>query len=387
MRLQHPLSVDLHVERVVSHARLVVLRLLGGRGYWSYGVEQVAEACRAADIPLAALPGDDRPDPELDQLSTLGPEASRRLWRYLGEGGIANAQQCLRYAASLAGHEVPWLDPAPLLRAGLYRPGETAPTPEKLRPEGRPLALVVFYRALVQAGDLLPIDALMAELEARGFLAVGLFATSLKELDAGALIERLHAVAAPPAIVLNATGFTLGAWADPLRLPDVPILQVVLASGGLEAWQEGTAGLAPRDLAMSVALPEMDGRVLARAVSFKSMGERCPLTEIDLVRHQPLDDRVAFTADLATGWARLRATPVMERRIAIVLPNYPSRDGRLANGVGLDTPASTIAVLRAMKTAGYGVAGLPADGGTSDGRAPAGRHQRAGRSAASACGG
>ena len=253
-------------------------------------------------------------------------------------------EQCLRYAASLIGHDVPWLEPAPLLRAGLYKPGRGILAPDDLRSDGRPLALVVLYRALIQAGDLLPIDSLLGELEARGFMAVGLFATSLKEPDAGVLIERLIALR-PPSIILNATGFTLGAEADPLRLPGVPILQVVLASGELRRWRDGTAGMAPRDLAMSVALPEIDGRVLARAVSFKSMGERCPLTEVDLVRHRPVADRIAFSADLAAAWSRLQVTPAADRRIAIVLPNYPARDGRLANGVGLDTPASAVGVL------------------------------------------
>ena len=51
-----------------------------------------------------------------------------------------------------------------------------------------------------------------------------------------------------------------------------------------------------------------------------------------------------------------------ERNIAIVLANYPARDGRLANGVGLDVPASCIEVLSALGEAGYAVADAPADG-------------------------
>ena len=73
LQLGHPLSVDLYVERVVARAGLVVLRLLGGRSYWPYGLEQVAAVCRAQRIPLAVLPGDDQPDPELAAWSTLPP--------------------------------------------------------------------------------------------------------------------------------------------------------------------------------------------------------------------------------------------------------------------------------------------------------------------------
>ena len=85
---------------VAAKAKLVVARILGGSGYWPYGIERLVETCRANDIPLALLPGDDKPDAELAERSTLPPEASRRLWRYLAEGGPANAANFLRYAGS-----------------------------------------------------------------------------------------------------------------------------------------------------------------------------------------------------------------------------------------------------------------------------------------------
>jgi cobaltochelatase CobN len=371
LRLSHPLSVDLHVERVVAQARLVIVRLLGGKGYWPYGIEQVATTCREQGIPLACLPGDDRPDPDLGALSTLPAAAQARLWRYLVHGGIDNAEQALRYAASLLGRDLPWQEPVPLPRAGLYHPGLPSPDLAGLMArwrQGRPRAIVVFYRALVQSGDLAPIDALLAALDQAGLDAAGLFVASLKDAEAAALAEAVLA-ATEPAVVLNATAFAVAAvdgdgsdGADPLAAADAPVLQVVLSGGGEEGWREGSRGLGPRDLAMSVALPEVDGRILARAVSFKAVAERDPRTEADLARHRPVPDRVAFTAELAAAWARLRATPAAERRIAVLLANYPNRDGRLANGVGLDTPASCIELLRALRGAGYAVAEAPEDG-------------------------
>ena len=113
---------------------------------------------------------------------------------------------------------------------------------------------------------------------------------------------------------------------------------------------------------MNVALPEVDGRILARAVSFKAEARFDNLTECPIVAYVPRRDRVAFTADLARAWIDLAGTPVAERRIGIVLANYPNRDGRLGNGVGLDTPAGTVELLRAMAAAGYDVEGIPEDG-------------------------
>jgi cobaltochelatase CobN len=113
---------------------------------------------------------------------------------------------------------------------------------------------------------------------------------------------------------------------------------------------------------MNVALPEVDGRIITRTVSFKGVARRDWATETDIVSYEPVGDRVAFVCRLAANWVRLRRTPAHERRIALVLANYPNRDGRIGNGVGLDTPASAVAVLRAMHAAGYRVESIPADG-------------------------
>jgi cobaltochelatase CobN len=368
LRLGHPLSVDHYVEQVVAKARLVILRLLGGRSYWAYGLEQVAAVCRANDIPLAALAGDDQPDPELAGWSTLPREACHRLWQYGVQGGLDNACQMLAYAASLLGAEEHWREPAPLLRAGLYWPGLPRPTLADLRgcwPQDCPAAGLVFYRALVQAGDLAAIDALITALGAAGLNALPIFTASLKDPVAAPIVQDLLADAAP-IVVLNATGFAVSSPGQrrptPLDEPGRPILQVVLAGGSEAGWRAGTRGLSPRDLAMHVALPEIDGRVLTRAVAFKSKSRFDPRTESEVVSFAPVTDRVSFTARIAAAWARLARLPAAERRVAIVLANYPNRDGRIANGVGLDVPASAVALLRALAAVGYRIEDLPSDG-------------------------
>jgi cobaltochelatase CobN len=363
MRLGHNLSVDLYMG-VAAQARLVIVRLLGGSAYWPYGVERLVETCRAHRIPLALLPGDDKPDPELAELSTVRSESCRRLWRYLAEGGPANADNFLRYAASLIGCGAPWAEPAPLLRAGLYWPGQAIPSLADITANWRGdggVVPIVFYRALVQSGNTAPIDALVAALGARRLRPLPIYVQSLKEGEAAALLGETFA-AHPPAVILNATGFSVAASGgdDPLRV-GCPILQIVFSGGDEETWRANTQGLGPRDLAMNVALPEIDGRILSRAVSFKAPLGRDHETEADLVGYRPVADRVAFVADLARNWARLRRKPPAERHVAIVLANYPNRDGRIGNGVGLDTPASAIAILRALAKAGYRVGDLPKD--------------------------
>src|SRR4051794_26603385 len=211
LQLQHHLSVDAYVKDIIAEAKLVVVRLLGGRRYWPYGLEEVAAACRANGIPLAVLPGDDQPDPELSDFTTLQTEAAHRLWRYFTEGGIENAQQALLHAASLIGRDTEWLEPRPLLKAGLYWPGETVTNLSDLKRHwrtGRPVAAIVFYRALMQAGTLKPIEAMIVALRARGIDALPVFVNSLKDAVAADLIGALFQEARPD-LVLNATGFAV----------------------------------------------------------------------------------------------------------------------------------------------------------------------------------
>ncbi len=364
LRLGHNFSVDLYME-TVARARLVLARLLGGSAYWPYGVERLVETCRAQGIPLALLPGDDKPDPELEQLSTLEPQHVRRFRRYLAEGGPANADNLLRYAGSLIGGEDEWAEPAPLLRAGLYWPNRALPSLDEITAfwhgDGG-IIPVVFYRALVQSANTAPVDALVQAMSARRLRPLPIFLQSLKDGESTALIADLFA-AAPPAVILNATGFSVGASGvdDPLAKADCPILQVVFAGSDEESWRSGTRGLGPRDLAMNVALPEIDGRILSRAVSFKAPLGRDPETEANLVGYRPAADRIAFVADLARNWTRLRSRAPAERRVALILANYPNRDGRIGNGVGLDTPASAIAILDALAKAGYRAGDAPRD--------------------------
>ena len=368
LKLSHPYSVDLYVEKTVRRARFVLLRLLGGRSYWAYGLEQIAAACGEEGIPLLVLPGDDKPDPELARLATVDREVADRIWAYLIHGGLANAEQCLRYLASLLGREIDWREPVPLPPAGAWLPDRGPVEIEALAaswPSDRPVAPVLFYRALYASGDLTPVEALARALAARGLAPMPVFVTSLKDPAALSRIEALLA-RFPPAVILNATAFASGSPGDsaggPLARFEAPVLQVVFASRNREGWRADPQGLGPRDLAMQVALPEVDGRILSRAVAFKELSGIDPATECPLMHYRPLDDRIAFVADLAAAWVRLARTPRAERRIALLLANYPNRDGRIANGVGLDTPESCVRLLRALAAAGYRVTDVPPDG-------------------------
>ncbi|MGR9148977.1 cobaltochelatase subunit CobN [Rhizobium leguminosarum] len=382
MSLKHPMSVDTYVERTARHAKLIIVRALGGASYFHYALEALHAAAARAGALIAVLPGDARPDAGLVPFSNVDLDDLNALWAYLIEGGDANARAFLDYAgAMLSGTEKP-APAVPLMKAGIWWPGRGLIGVEEWRrvvldmssgagmvaEEGfeSPTVAISFYRALVQSGETGPIEALVEALAGLGLRPLPVFAYSLKDPISTGILESVFS-ALKPDVVINTTGFAVsapGADRQPtvLEANEAIVLQAILSASSKEAWAASPQGLSARDLGMNVALPEVDGRVLARAVSFKTAARYDALVETNIVASQADAGRVRYTAELAANWARLRKTSAGHRRIALVMANYPNRDGRIGNGVGLDTPAGTVEVLKAMRVAGYPVAEIPADG-------------------------
>ncbi len=366
--LRQHASVDLYVDDVLRHAKVIVAALLGGVSYWQYGVDQLVSLAKRHELELVLVPGDDNPDPELTRLSSVAPETGRRIWRYLREGGPGNARALFDFIArELFDLPVEYANPKPLPRVVVYHPdcavGSLEHWRESWEPQS-PVAAVLFYRAHLQSGNTAVFEALCGALSEAGLNPLPIALSSLKETPCHEMVELLLA-RSEARLIVNTTGFSLSSTDAPRARPfsrDVPVLQVILAGANEEDWRAGTQGLSPRDIAMNVALPEVDGRIVSRAVSFKGLLRRCSRTETDVAAYRAVPDRVRFVAALAANWVRLATKANAEKRIALVLANYPTRDGRIGNGVGLDTPESVVRILAALGEQGYAVGEPPASG-------------------------
>jgi cobaltochelatase CobN len=366
-RLTHPLSVDLYLQNTLSGASGILIRLLGGIDYWRYGVEQVSALAAAKGIALAIVPGDGRSDPRLDAASNLPPSTLRRLKTLCDNGGSDSARAALAQLALAAGlPAVPPVARATLPRHGFYVPGTgvVEPTELDLAPEGAPIVLVAFYRAILAASDTDPIDRLMGELARRGMRAIGLFAASLKDPEADDWLREWIARIAPDVIV-NATAFSAqgdSGKGTPFDVVDAPVLQVALSGASRELWTASDRGLSPSDLAIHVVLPELDGRIFAGVASFKQVEAADPELGYARTLHAGDDGRIAAIVARARALIALRRTPLADKHIAIVLSAYPGRDDQMAHAVGLDAPESSVETLRVLRDRGYTIADLPADG-------------------------
>jgi cobaltochelatase CobN len=384
LQLLKPAAFDLYQTSVLEKAKVVVVSFLGGASYWAYGFEQL-QAWAAADSQrvLIVVPGDSSIDEQLFAASSVPQAESLRVWQLLRQGGQINNEQLFYFIAKhyLNCQQYQWHEAQLLPNCMMYIP----PSANKYRqasfadwqrrwgtgPHDK-VCLLLFYRSHLQSANTAMFDELIELLESHGLQPLPIAISSLKDAQSLALVNALSVQAAAK-LIINTTGFASNAvttpnvssqpnqFNSPFTLA-VPVLQLVLSSSTEQDWESYQQGLRSRDIAMQVVLPEMDGRIITRAVSFKSEAYYSQRCEITVVRYQLHKERANFVASLAQRYCQLALKPNQNKRIALILANYPTKDGRIGNGVGLDTPASTINILQALAQSGYPVAAIPADG-------------------------
>ncbi|MFN9169851.1 MAG: cobaltochelatase subunit CobN, partial [Dolichospermum sp.] len=354
-------------EQVLESAQVIVLRLIGGSSYWNYGLEVIQEIGERNGTTLIIMPGDDGLDLDLISKSTIAPEIVQKIWQYFQEGGTENFLNALKFIADTALlTEFNPPPPQPVPRVGLY---EWKEEKKELLPI-QPKVGILFYRAHYLSGNTKVIDALCNALLEKNLQPVPVFVSSLREPGVSDKLCEWFTDqnGVNISLLMNTTSFSLAQLETEIpqielwEKLDVPVLQVILCASSIEQWESESQGLTPRDIAINVALPEVDGRIISRAVSFKTLQTRNHKLETDIVVYEPLSDRIEFVTQLAANWVRLRVKMPSERQVALILANYPNTNGRLANGVGLDSPASCVEILKALKLAGYEVGNIPETG-------------------------
>jgi len=358
--LGHPAVIDHYLATSLLETKVVLVRLLGGRGHWGYGLERLqAWSMGKAERTLLVVAGTAEEERSLADLGNADPDLTLALASGMREGGAANLRQVLLCLERLRLRE-PWrmpvVEPAP------------DPLPHDWRNEPGARVGVILYRAQRQAGDTALMEAVLEALRQRGLAPRGLWVSSLRDAAVQEGVGNLYRREAVEA-VLCGTGFAsvrfeeAGLGAPLWERLDVPVFQILCSARGRASWQESSIGLGPLDLSLQVVLPELDGRLTTRVAAFKEWTASDPNLATALHRAEPDPHRLAWIGELVERWIALARTPADRRRVALVLANYPTRNSRLANGVGLDTPASVVLMLRWLAEAGYGVKGpLPTDG-------------------------
>ena len=356
--LKHPFAIDDYIEKTAQHAKTIVIRLLGGKTYWPYGVEQFHKIAKQHNIKIYFLNGDGGNDPELADYST-GDRATRTLLEsYWQKGGVENILHGLKLLQGA--EELP--PPRDILPAGLYAPGVAY---DFLRwQKEKPAVVILFYRAHFQSGQLNIIDKILQGLNDNGVSAVAIYVSGGKDLAAKKIIDHLFA-AHQPRLILNFLNFAirdnntisdngkdnnndLNSWSVPC-----PVLQPLLSSTSRAAWQKNPQGLSVQDATLSVILPEQDGVVVDGIIGFKESLARHKQLEVDLKDFKLAKESLVPLVKKIQCYLQLQTMDNRDKKLAVVASNYPTKDSRLMNGVGLNTPESLAVIFKQLHKKNY----------------------------------
>ncbi|GAA4787748.1 cobaltochelatase subunit CobN [Actinomycetospora chlora] len=346
-------AVGEELDALLEGTDLVVVRLLGGRQAWEDGLDALLAPSQPR--PVVVLGGEQSPDAQLMESSTVPVGVATQAHLYLAQGGPGNLAQLHHFLSDtvlLTGH-------------GFDPPAEM---PSWGRLEGwdavgeGPRVAVVYYRAHHMAGNTAFVDALCRAVVDAGGVPEPVFCSSLRSPD-DELVAVLRNADVLVTTVLAAGGSRPAAasageddesWdTGALAALDVPILQALCLTRTRDEWFSDDDGVSPLDAANQVAVPEFDGRIITVPFSFKE-------TDADGLPVYVADpERAARVAGLAVSHGRLRHVPDAEKKIALVLSAYPTKHARIGNAVGLDTPASVVRLLAAMRDAGYAIGDVP----------------------------
>src|SRR4029077_2960829 len=354
--LRQPVAADNYIETVVRRSKLLVARLLGGKSYFGYFIQGLLDLKEDGDGPKCLiLPGTASDD--LEGLSDFPLAVCKRISEFFENGGQENlrrAASCIELLVEGGLDELPEAVQIPEL--GFYKASANP---------GVATVWICFYRAWLQAGDLDVIDSLFCALEANGMKVICFYSVSLRNpLAQAELLKR--AQVDPPDLVVTTQSFSLGVN-DTERISifeelNLPVLQLPVALCSRQAWLKNLAGLSPAEIAMNIALPELDGRLFGAVIGFKEE-EKC-IEEIEFAVKRLRSDpsQIVYASEWIKNWISLRRLSNQDKRVAVILSNYPNRNGRIGKGVGLDTPVSTVRLLEALRAQGYRVEPCPRDG-------------------------
>nr|WP_264022607.1 cobaltochelatase subunit CobN [Mycolicibacterium pyrenivorans] len=344
--------VEGELEDLLSGADVAIVRILGGYRAWEEGIDAVV----ASGAPTVVISGEQAPDADLMSHSTVPAGVALETHVYFAQGGVENLRQLHAFLS----------DTLLMTGFGFSRPAAT-PTWGVLERQGAaaptgPRIAVLYYRAQHLAGNTEYVEALCDAIEHAGGVPLPVYCASLRTAEpellellgtAGALVTTvLAAGGANPASV--GAGGTDDQWnVAHLAALNVPILQGMCLTSSRAQWHSNDDGMSPLDVATQVAVPEFDGRIVTVPFSFKEIDDE------GLISYVPDRERCARVAGLAVRHARLRGIAPADKRVALVFSAYPTKHARIGNAVGLDTPASAVALLRAMREAGYDIGEVP----------------------------
>jgi cobaltochelatase CobN len=360
-------QMELLLAGQLGRAHVIVLRVHGPLSCVP-GFSRLRELSVERGQSLVLISGTGELTPEFSQTVNVPGDVMEMAASYLALGGIGNFVELCHFLSDrllLTGYG--YAPPTPMPEHGIYLQGMDVATIEDWQRRADPhksTAAVLFYRAHRMSGNTGFIDALAEALEARGMNALCIFTSSLKSKEAGrpSVFQWIEGRAD---VLISTLSFALGEInpgnvteageaVTSLENLGVPVIQAIASGMARGAWEGSRRGLNSLDTAINVAIPEFDGRIITVPISFKERG-----TSVQDGLYVAHEERTERVAGIAARIAKLRHMQNSDRRVAFVLTNSAAKASQVGGAVGLDTPASLLTALHALKSRRYKISELP----------------------------
>jgi cobaltochelatase CobN len=350
----------------LGSARVIVLRVHGPLSCVP-GFDRLRAMCLERGQSLVLVSGTGELSPEFSQTVNVPGDVMETATSYLALGGVNNFTELFRFLSDrllLTGHG--YAPPSLMPEHGIYLQdmdvAEIGDWERQADPL-KPTVAVLFYRAHRMSGNTAFIDTLAQTLQAEGVNALCIFTSSLKSQEAGRPVA-FQWIEGRADVLISTLSFALGEVntgnvtqsaeaVNSLERLGIPVIQAIASGMPRGAWEGSRRGLNALDTAVNVAIPEFDGRIITVPVSFKERGANA---ESLYVAHEERAERVA---GIAARLAGLRRIPNRDRRVAFLLTNSAAKASQVGGAVGLDSPASLLTTLHALKGRRYTIDGLP----------------------------
>ncbi|HOW04894.1 cobaltochelatase subunit CobN [Methanospirillum hungatei] len=375
-------SEEKEFTRILNELQDTHLLLIDNHGSATYFKKFDRLIAKANDLHIPTFVCSSVPD-EMKDFRNLFPFSTEEyefVHSCLELSGLENTTALILWACKTIGEEdidIPPLRYPPT--EGFYHPSlpdiYDFVSHEKRLVKEKPTIGILLHQFYYIRKNLLPIDALILSLEAKGMNALPFFLVTSPNEVTGAIgirkfIETYLIRDGKPIIdvlIINMSFSQIslsdpgdGTKNDPIYNffidLNVPLLQTITMYRSYEAWAQDDQGLSVMEISSGVIWPEFDGQIIA--IPLGSTGEYEGRKNVGI----PIPGRVERIAEMALRWSILKRTPINERKIAILLYQYTGETEALGDAGGLDTPQSVIKILQKLKDTGYGVDHIPETG-------------------------
>ena len=349
-------QIDNYFLKTINFAKVVVLRLFGDKGTWSYGIEKLIKWQElGSNRTLLILSGTEEEDLSLNELSSIDLDTSIKITKLLRSGGRENYRRflfCLTYLIT------PDTNIPQRYTSNIFYPN---PYKYDWKDEKGFKVGIISYKSLFLANEIELSKELISQFRSIGLSPKTVFISTLKDFDVQKNLINLFKKENIKLLIsttsfssaINSSHENIDNNLNIFKSLNLPILQILTSNKSRKDWMYSSIGMNSTDLLMQIIIPEFDGRITTKPAAFKEVISINKTLCSNITSYKVDIGNIKWITKLAFNYIKLNNLNNYNKKLSIVIANYPVKNGRIGNGVGLNTPQSILNILHWLKDEGY----------------------------------